>query len=150
MVDAYPNVLPKEILTEITVKSMPLSAKDGDFTTNTVSNENAFSGYVFSIPSEKGRDNIASLLAVFESMNYNPNIIRKVFAVTISELRKNNQIDEETLTNILPGLHQGLKKGHIKIKISSVVTIEFEIDETESDKDPTKEFVSDFSKDMWK
>ena len=64
LVEAYPKVLPVNILNEIVTKSMPMGAKEGDFTSNTIG-QSAFSGYIFSLPSDTGRSNIASLIAVF-------------------------------------------------------------------------------------
>jgi DNA polymerase III alpha subunit (gram-positive type) len=150
LVRTYPEVLPKEVLNEITIKSMPLGAKSGDFSSNVVSNDNAFSGYVFQVPSETGRDNIASLVAVFNKTDYNANLIRKVFSITINELQKNKQVKIDTISQILPGLYKGLEKGHIKVKMSSVVTIEIEINDDDQGKDPTVELVEDFTREIWK
>ena len=38
LVKAYPRVFPENVMNEITLKSMPLNAKDGTFTTNTIGN----------------------------------------------------------------------------------------------------------------
>ena len=100
LVKAYPNVLPEEILNQIVIKSMPFNAKNGDFASSTVG-DTVFSGYIFSVPSENERDNIASLVAVYNNMNYDSNSIRKVFAFTITELKKNNVADIETLSKII-------------------------------------------------
>ena len=91
IVKPFPNVLlPKDLISEIQIKSMPLGAKNGDFTTNILKNEYAISSFVFRVPSQKGRDDIASLVALFDNRDYYSNIIRKRFSITIGELKKNN------------------------------------------------------------
>lgn len=148
LVKAHPNALPKEILNQITIKSMPLGAKDGDFTSNTIG-ETVFSGYVFSLPTREGRDNIASLVAVYDNMRYDREAIRKLFSFTITELRKHNLVELQTIEKILPKLYTGLIEGHVKVKISSVVTLEFDFKrEEEIDKD--QEALNGFKKDAWK
>jgi len=148
LVKAYPNVLPEDILNQIVIKSMPFNAKEGDFTSSTVGDA-VFSGYIFSIPSPGDRDNIASLVAVYNNMNYDNKAIRKVFAFTISELKKNNVADIDTLMKILPNLYTGLVEGRLKIRISSVVTIEFDL-QYEDEKDKDMESLNGFGRDLWK
>ena len=135
MVKSFPEILPEEAIKEITIKSMPLGAKEGDFSSNVLTNDNAFSGYVFTIPSQIGRDNIASLVAVFEDMSYNTTNVRKAFTVLIYELKKQNALSTEILTNILPSLYKGFDSKNIKIKISSVVTVEINFDDKNDDTD---------------
>ncbi len=149
MVKAYPEVLPPEMLLEIPIKSMPLGAKEGDFISTTLSSNSALSGYVFKIPRKSERDNIASLVAVFDQTDYNASIVRKVFTATIEELKKNNSISVETIEKILPYLYSGIDKGHIKIKISSVVTIEMNIAE-EKEEDSKKKAAKSLADEMWK
>ncbi|NHJ05983.1 MAG: hypothetical protein EAX90_14240 [Candidatus Heimdallarchaeota archaeon] len=149
LVKSYPDVLPIDAINEIVVKSMPLGAKEGDFTSNILKNENAFSGFVFSIPSEVGRDNIASLVAVYENMKYNTSTIRKVFSVIINELKSKKVVSTELISEILPNLFDGLNKGFVKIQISSIVTVEVNISE-EEEKDPGKDAANSLANDMWK
>ncbi|MCF2143290.1 MAG: hypothetical protein K9W42_06275 [Candidatus Heimdallarchaeota archaeon] len=146
VVKVHPDVIPQEELTEIAVKSMPLGAKDGDFTTNTVRN-NVLSGYIFSIPRENERDNIGSLVAIFKSMKYQPQIINKIFSFTIAELKKHNMVSKESITGILPSLYNGMIKGQLKIKVSSVVTIEMSFGEKE--KRNKKDKLGELGDDIW-
>ena len=148
LVKSHPDVLPTNVLNQIVIKSMPMSAKDGDFTSSTVG-DTVFSGYIFSVPSTVGRDNIASLVAVFNNMKYNSEIIQKVFSFTIDELKKNNLADIGTITKILPNLYTGLADGQLRVKISSVVTLEFDIKEKKED-DKDIEAIDGFGKDLWK
>ena len=148
LVTAYPKAFPDEIMNEVTIKSMPLNAKEGDFTSNTIGNL-AISGFVFAIPSNEGRSNIASIVAVFEDMKYNPENIRKVFSYTIFELKKNELISMETLTEILPKLYTGLMKGRLQVKISSVVTLNFAFDDEEEAEDGQQK-IDRLKSQMWK
>ena len=148
LVKSYPNVLPESVLSQIVVKSMPMSAKEGDFASSTVDNA-VFSGYIFSVPSQIGRDNIASLVAVYNDMKYDTEIIRKVFSFTISELKKYNVADIQTVEKILPNLFNGLADKELKIKISSIVTLEFDFKDKE-EKDLDEEAINSFGKEMWR
>lgn len=148
LVKSYPNVLPESVLNQIVVKSMPFNAKNGDFASSTVDNA-VFSGYIFSVPSQIGRDNIASLVAVYNDMKYDSEIIRKVFSFTISELKKYNVADIQTVEKILPNLFNGLADKELKIKISSIVTLEFDFKEKEEE-DPDEDAINSFGKEMWR
>ncbi|MFW9923331.1 MAG: hypothetical protein ACFFDW_08615 [Candidatus Thorarchaeota archaeon] len=148
LVKAYPDVLPEHLVNQIVIKSMPMSAKEGDFTSSTA-DDTVFSGYIFSVPSQTGRDNIASLVAVYNDMKYDSEILRKVFNFTITELKKKNLADIDTVQKILPNLYSGLEEGQFKIKISSVVTLEFDI-KGKDEKDKDQEALNGFGKDLWK
>ena len=146
IVKAHPDVIPEDELKKIAIKSMPLGAKEGDFTTNTV-DTNVISGYVFSIPRENERDNIGSLVAVFSSMDYQPQVINKVFSFTISELKKHGLISTQAIIEILPSLYEGMVKGVLKIKVSSIVTLEMSIGDNKEEK---KDNFQSFGDDIWK
>ncbi|NHJ46668.1 MAG: hypothetical protein FK733_02660 [Asgard group archaeon] len=148
LVKAYPNVLPESVIDQIVIKSMPFNAKNGDFSSSTLDNT-VFSGFVFSVPSQVGRDNIASLVAVYNDMKYDTETIRKVFSFTISELKKYNVADIETVSKILPNLYNGLAEGQLKIKISSIVTLEFDFKQKE-EKDSDEDSINSFGKDLWR
>ena len=148
LVKVYPDVLHEETLNQIVLKSMPMGAKEGDFTSNSIG-DSAFSGYIFSIPSKVGRSNIASLVAVYNDMKYDSEDIKKVFSYTVTELHKRNLDDVETITRIIPNLYKGIAEGHLKIKISSVVTLEFNFKE-EKLTDKNGESISGFTEDLWK
>ena len=147
LVRAYPEVLPEEVLNQIVVKSMPFSARDGDFTSNNVENS-VFSGYVFSIPSSQGRANIAALVAVFSNMKYDSEAIKKVFSFTITELKKNDLVAIDTVAKILPSLYKGLIEENLRISISSTISIEFDFKGKKKDKD--QEALNGFRGDVWK
>lgn len=149
LVKAYPDVLPENTINEIVMKSMPLSSKEGDFSSSTV-DRCIFESYIFSVPGED-RNNIASLVAVFEGSDYKRDDIRKFFSFTVTELKKNQIADTEMITKILPHLYEGLIKKKVKIKISSVVTLEFDFaSEEPSEKDPGKDFAEAMQDDLWK
>lgn len=147
LVKAYPKTLPEEIYNKLIIKCMPLGAKDGEFTTTQV-DDYFYSGYVFTIPSTIARSNIASLAAVFDQSIKNPHRIKSVFAYTINQLKRNNLVNVDTLTGILPNLYKGINDGFLKIKISSVVTLEFDFGEKEKE-DPVDKKIRDLRNDMW-
>lgn len=147
LVRAYPEIIPKSELNQIVIKSMPLGANDGDFITTTVG-ESVISGYIFSVPGEE-RNNIVSLIAVYNSMNFNQQMIKKVFSTTITELKNYNVASTELFTNILPKIYDGLVSGRLKIKISSVITLDIET-ESNSSKQAAKTKFDEFSDDIWK
>jgi len=150
-VRAFPDVIPNEILNEIVIKSMPMGAKEGDFTSSIIAGNNAFSGYVFCIPRSNDRNNIASLVAIYENIKYDVNNVRNLFSLIITEMKKYEVISTDILTQILPTLYKSFESETIKIKISSVVTIE--INNKADDELPAKPLeksVNSFEKDMWK
>ncbi|MEA2071047.1 MAG: hypothetical protein U9O98_07125 [Asgard group archaeon] len=147
LVRAYPEVIPEQELNNIVLKSMPMGSTDGDFTSSTVGSS-AISGYIFSVPSEE-RTNIASLIAVFDSMNYNQATIKKLFTLTIQELRKNDNVSTETLANILPSIYDGLLKGKLKIKISSMKTFSLEISNSDEE-EVERDHFDEFGEDVWR
>ncbi|MBN1329494.1 MAG: hypothetical protein JXA54_08470 [Candidatus Heimdallarchaeota archaeon] len=149
LVKAFPEVLPQSIIDEIVVKSMPLGAKEGDFTSNVISEDNAFSSYVFSIPSNNGRDNIGSLVAVFDNTNYNANDVRRLFSILISELRNNNAVNSNILAEILPTVFKSFGNKNVKIKISSIVTVEIDFMEDDKHVDSKEKIAKSLSDDLW-
>lgn len=149
LVSTFPNVLPDQTLNEIVLKSMPMSAKEGDFSSSTAEGC-VFESYIFAVPGEQ-RTNIASLIAVYDNSEYNRQSIRKFFSFTVEELQKHKLGDTETFEKILPNMFDGLTKGHVKIKISSVVTLDFDFDYKEKkEKDRGEEFLEALKDDMWK
>jgi hypothetical protein len=149
LVSSYPNVLPEPILNEIVLKSMPMSAKEGDFSSSTAEGC-VFESYIFTVPGED-RNNIASLVAVYDNSNYNRNDIRKFFTFTVTELQKHKLGDTNTFEKILPKMYDGLAKGRVKIKISSIVTLDFDFSyKNQKQKDRGEEFLESLKDDMWK
>ncbi|NHJ05409.1 MAG: hypothetical protein EAX90_11330 [Candidatus Heimdallarchaeota archaeon] len=149
LVSSYPDVLPQPLLNEIVIKSMPMSAKEGDYSSSTAQGC-VFESYIFTVPGEQ-RNNIASLIAVFDNSEYNRQSIRKFFSFTVEELQKNKLADTNTFEKILPNMFDGLSKGHVKIKISSVVTLDFDFAYKEKkEKDRGEEFLEAIKDDMWK
>lgn len=146
LVRAYPEVIPEVELNQIVIKSMPLGAKEGDFITTTVGDSVIF-GLVFSVPGEE-RDNIVSLTAVYNSMDFNQQMIKKVFSTTITELKKNNVASTDLFSKMLPKMFDGIVTGRLKLKISSVVTLDLEVDESMLSKKSKTKF-DDFSDDIW-
>jgi len=62
-------------------------------------------------------------------------------------------VNIKTIEKILPEIYNGMSKGHLKIKISSIVTLEIDFitkEEKESPTNPTEEIVSDVQRELWK
>ncbi|NPE08727.1 MAG: hypothetical protein GNW80_10645 [Asgard group archaeon] len=142
----YPNILNQAIINEIALKSMPFGAKEGDFTTITLSDNKIFSGLVFTVPHLLSRDNIASLIAVFESMSYNAEILQENFTLLINSLKEFNVISSDKVTDLLPEIFAGIKleKFNLNIKRGKNITFNFtNLDAKFVKKDKLKEFTSD-------
>jgi len=147
LVKAHPNVLPKEVLNELTYKSMPMGAKPGEFSSAVVG-DLYYSSYIFSLPRKDSRDNIAAIIAVFNNMKYNIEGIRKVFSFIIKELESSKLLKTEIVEEIMPNLYKGFESGHIKIKISSIATIDIDfVDKKESEE---KDVTNDLEDDLWR
>ena len=148
LVEAYPEISDVRNLNEIIIKSMPLGAKNGDFSTTTISDAIAFSSFIFSVPRTDERDNIASIVAVFDTPNYDSLQVQYTFSEIISALKKNDLQLIETLQNLLPNILKGLSVGFLQIKVSSVVTVDIKYRAKKEKDDPSK-IVKDFKDDIW-
>lgn len=148
LVKSFPAVLTSDELNKIIFQSIPFGSKEGDFVTRTVDN-NVICGYVFSLPKiGVERANIATLTAVYDSMDFQPKHIKRIFTLIVKELQKNRILSIDLVEEILPKIYDGLVKGSFKIKVSSVVTIEFETTQEEKE-EPKKKSFKGFSKDVW-
>ncbi len=149
LVGSHPKSLPTEIMNQILLKSMPFGAKPGDFLTTSTGN-NCFSGFVFRVPSNIGRDNLATIMAIFDSEDYNPNSVKKLFSTILEKLQENDLVKMETMVNLLPEMYRGMSKGYLKLKISSVVTLEFDFKSEDKERDQTERKVSDIRRELWR
>ena len=148
LVEAYPEIHETKNLNEIIIKCMPLGAKEGDFSTTAISKDIAFSSYIFTVPRTDDRDNIASIVAVFDTTNYDSLQVQYTFTEIINELKKNNLQIIETLQNLLPNILKGLSVGYLQIKVDSVVTVEIKY-RTKKEKEDPRKIVKDFKDDIW-
>ncbi|MBN1328178.1 MAG: hypothetical protein JXA54_01780 [Candidatus Heimdallarchaeota archaeon] len=148
IVDSYPKILPKEIESQIAFKCMPFGAKDGDFLSANIT-ETYFSGYVFRVPEKQGRDNLASLVVVFDTENYNPISFKKVFSLTLEKLAENNLVTLNNVQKLLPEMFNGITKGKLRIKISSIVMLEFDFEDINEKKDKKEEIISQVKRELW-
>ncbi|MHA1126234.1 MAG: hypothetical protein ACTSQX_11470 [Candidatus Heimdallarchaeota archaeon] len=150
VIKSYPETLPSEVFNELAYKSMPLSAVPGDFTTSSLNNL-TFSSYIFEVPSEVERNNIASIVAVFNSMSYNQQELKKVFSVIVQELKSKDILKMDIIKSILPNLHTGIQKGHFTIEISSSSRIKFDFRTADSkDESSTSQRTENVSDDIWR
>ena len=146
LVKAFPTVLAKDEMDIIIFQSIPFGANDGDFATRTIS-KRVICGYVFSVHKNGNeRSNIATLTAVFDSLDFQPKFIKKVFSFIIQELKDNKLLSINLVKEILPKIYDGLVNKTFKIKLSSDKTLEFDILQNE---ETTKKAFQDFSEDVW-
>ena len=146
LVEAHPKVLPDQVLNSIIFKSMPLGANPGEFSSAQV-NKFYFSSYIFKLPLENNRDNIASLVAVYSSLDYDIQVIKQVFSIFVKELETKALLKEEVLKKVLPDLYKGLASGSFRIKVSSVAMISIDIPKTK-EKDERKD-LDVIAEDLW-
>ncbi|MHA1367959.1 MAG: hypothetical protein ACTSP5_16360 [Candidatus Heimdallarchaeota archaeon] len=151
VISSYPETLPDEVFNELAYKSMPLSAVPGDFTTSSLNNL-TFSSYIFEVPSEVERNNIASIVAVFNSMSYDQQELKKVFSVIVQELKSKDILKMDVIKSILPNLHSGIQDGHFTIEISSSSRIKFDFRTADSieDQSSTSQRAENVSDDIWR
>ena len=148
LVEAYPNVLPKEYIDEITYKCMPLGGKAGDFLSAAVGDV-FFSSYIFSIPQgDNERDNIASIVAIYSNMDYNIAGTQKVFEVVLKKIKETTLLKMDFLQEVLPSIYKGFVKGKFTVNIKSMSTISIDFDSKEEDE--SKNESDSFADDMWR
>ncbi len=145
VVKVHPNILSEKTLNEIALKSMPLGAKENDFITVTLADKKVFSALIFTVPLQLGRDNIVSLIAVFESINYNAEIIQKNFVKIISNIKEIFDISIEVVSKLLHDIFEGIKREKFKLNLPSNITIDLDFSglELKSKKDKVKNLTSD-------
>jgi hypothetical protein len=145
LVKVFPEGISSRDLNKIALKSMPLAAQEGDYLASNFQSKYFFS-YIFSVPG-KNRNNIASLVAVYDKSTFNQDQVRQVFAYVVTELKSSKLNDLKTLQTIVPNIYKGLLQKKMKIKISSVATLEFDFSEEKAKEE--KEVLDDLVKDMW-
>jgi len=143
----HPQKLSENILNEIILKSMPMGAKKGDFTTVSLSDGRVISGYLFTTPDKLGRDNIASLIVIFESLKYNAEIIKRNFASMLSTLANYDLVTLELIADLLPIIFDSFSKRKGKIKVNSDVSIDYDF--TSLNLSRKKDKIKDFTDDIW-
>ena len=114
LIKSFPDVIPSDSMNQLVYKTIPIGSNPGDFATTTFNDLN-LSSFIFRIPSVDQRDNLASLVAVFSSSDYDSKTIKQVFSWVVSELDKKDLLNTGTLENILPKLYKGFNKGQFKI-----------------------------------
>ncbi|MBN1330005.1 MAG: hypothetical protein JXA54_11080 [Candidatus Heimdallarchaeota archaeon] len=142
----YPERLAENIMNEVVIKSMPMGAKEGDFTTVSISDGKVFSGYIFSVPFQIGRDNIVSLIAIFDNLNYHVEVIEKNFKLIVNTLKDQNIISLELISELLPQINECFikTKGFVKINNDLKIPVNFT-----SLPLNTKDKLKDFTEDIW-
>ena len=146
-ITTYPNECSPDIQKDILLKSMPLGAKDGDFISAIINLPIVMSSMVFSVPTNEGRDNIASLLVAFDSMHYNSEIIQLNFSKILKSLKKEPNFNIQQLLDIIPKIFNAILDS-ARIKITTNHTI-IKLDFKDLYEKSKKDKVSALTKDLW-
>jgi len=146
LIKSFPDVIPSDSMNQLVYKTIPIGSNPGDFATTTFNDLN-LSSFIFRIPSEEQRDNLASLVAVFSSSDYDSKTIKQIFSWVVTELDKKDLLNTGTLENILPKLYKGFNKGQFKIEITSTSTISFDFKVDAKDKNGKA--IDDLADDLW-
>ena len=146
LVKAYPDVIPADAMNQLVYKTIPMGSHPGDFASTTFNDLNLTS-FIFRIPTTDARDNLASLVAVFNTTDYDAQSIKKVFSWVTTELEKKELLSADTLKNILPKLYKGFSKGTFKIEITSTSTISFDF--PNQNKGSNGAAIDNLADDLW-
>ncbi|MHA1199564.1 MAG: hypothetical protein ACTSQF_09585 [Candidatus Heimdallarchaeaceae archaeon] len=146
LVKSFPDVIPSDSMNQLVYKTIPMGSNPGDFASTTFNDLNLTS-FIFRIPTADQRDNLASLVAVFNTSNYDANSIKQVFSWVVTELEKKDLLATSTLEEILPKLYKGFNKGQFKIEITSTSTISFDFPKQGNDKNGNA--IDALSDDLW-
>lgn len=146
LVKAFPDVIPADSMNQLMYKTIPMGSNPGDFASTTFNDLNLTS-YIFRIPTADQRDNLASLVAVFNTTDYDSQSIKKVFSWITMELEKKDLLTATTLENLLPKLYKGFSKKQFKIEITSTSSISFEFSQQSKDKNGAA--IDNLADDLW-
>ncbi len=146
LVKSFPDVIPTDSMSQLVYKTIPMGSNPGDFASTTFNDLNLTS-YIFRIPTADQRDNLASLVAVFNTTDYDATSIKQVFSWVVTELEKKDLLATSTLEGILPKLYKGFSKGQFKIEITSTSTIKFDFPKQGNDKNGNA--IDKLSDDLW-
>ncbi len=146
LIKSFPDVIPADSMNQLVYKTIPIGSNPGDFAQTTFNDLNLTS-YIFRIPSASDRDNLASLVAIFSSADYDSKTIKQVFSWVVTELENKALLNTQTLQNILPKLFKGFSKGQFKIEITSTSTISFNFKKDEKDRNGNA--IDSLADDLW-
>ena len=148
LISVYPTLAKKINLEVILEKCMPPGAVNGDFITEIISNEIAIASYIFSEPIDYTNDNLAAIVAIFNTPHFDSKQVAYTFTNLISELKKAQVYLIESLKGLLPNLLKGLKVGYFSFKTSSQSTIEIKYRKPK-EKENVNEVLRRFTEDVW-
>ncbi len=121
---------------EISLKSMPMSGKDGDFISTYIENFH-IAALLCSVPpiheSYDKRDTFTSI-GVFLDKDENPIPYRYIFETIVNECKKHKLLTLDTLKHILPQLYQFSRKNQISLYINTEKTITLTLTKEKTEK----------------
>ncbi len=113
---------------EISLKTIPLNAKNGDFTTLAFKDDLVIASYVFTIKENpNSRPDLLAICASIESNNFNPMIFKDMFSSLIQQLKDSQVLTSKTIVALVSNLYRTLSEGKTEIKITKTTTIKVEI-----------------------
>ena len=117
-----------EDLQTIALKSIPLNAKDGDFSTLAYKEDLVIASYVFTIREEEGkRPDLFSICAAISVDEINPMHFKKIFESIINQLKEFHELNSKMLIALISRIYQTLNDGKTEIKITKTTTLKIEI-----------------------
>ncbi|MHA1270538.1 MAG: hypothetical protein ACTSPY_12170 [Candidatus Helarchaeota archaeon] len=132
----YPeNYFKNQDLTEVPLKTIPINAKEGDFTTIIFRNELIIVSYIFTLKEvENERASLYAISATIDDKKINPISFKPIFESIIEQFKACNLIKIDILKKLLPKLFSALSKDESEIKITKSCTIKIEFDNSVSRK----------------
>ncbi|NHI93818.1 MAG: hypothetical protein EAX96_15125 [Candidatus Lokiarchaeota archaeon] len=124
---------PSQFFTEndlktIALKSIPLNAKDGEFSTFLFKEELVIASYIFTIQEQEGkRPDLFSICGAISSDELNPHHFKKIFESIIQQLKEFRELNSKTLVALISRIYSTLNDGKTEIKITKTTTLKIEI-----------------------
>ena len=129
IISSYPqNLFTKDDLKNITMKAIPLNAKNGDFSTFLLREEIVIASYVFNIKETKGqRPDLYCISGAMSSNDINPLQFKTIFESIINQLKEFKELNSNTIVALISKLYHTLNNGKTEIKITKTTTLKIEI-----------------------
>ncbi|MBD3190986.1 MAG: hypothetical protein GF308_10100 [Candidatus Heimdallarchaeota archaeon] len=146
----FPDNLTTKIKQEIALKSMPLGAKVGDFTT-VIIDDMIFVNYVLNVVIPNNRDTLYSISVCIDE-HENPLRIKTVLETIVSELKACNAVTPKVLDTFAKKLYQAFQGTTTEIKITKNIIISiksFNAEEEEEEEEKKSDIESRFEEELW-
>lgn len=130
-----PKTFSDEDLREISLKSIPLNAKDGEFSTFLFNEKTVIASYIFTIQKkENSRPNLYAICGALSPNELNPIHLKPVFASIIDQLKEFKELNTNTIVALTSKIFKTINDGKTEVKITKTTTLKIEIEKSELDK----------------